>query len=82
MLFMALDMDFVYSIGCLRFIHSDWSKFQGRAVYLVFMLYKRTKYPDRFEQISSGSKGRTGILRKRCSHFAKTNYHIKSDSCG
>ena len=44
MLFMALDMDFVYSIGCLRFIHSDWSKFQGRAVYLVFMLYKRTQY--------------------------------------
>ena len=49
MLFMALDMNFVYSIGCLRFIHSDWSKFQGRAVYLVFMLYKRTQYPDRFE---------------------------------
>ena len=21
--------DFVHSIGCLQFIHSDWSKFQG-----------------------------------------------------
>ena len=30
-------MDLVYSIGCLRFIHSDWSKFEGPADYRGFI---------------------------------------------
>ena len=30
---MVWDIDFVCGIDSLRFIHYDWSKFQGRAVY-------------------------------------------------
>ena len=74
-------MDSVYSIGCLRFIHSDWSKFQGLLIIGFLCSTNEHKIPidlKRFQVVS-------GVVKKvqeKVVQIAETNYHIKSDSCG